>query len=690
MKRALGLLTFLLVCQFTFAQEIDVVDLNEIVITATRTDRNLYDVPQRVDVLNTTKIQSMPALSADNLLITVPGLNVSRGSSIFGSGNISMRGMGNEAGRVLVMVDGVPVNKGDGGSVNWNAINASDISRIEVVKGPGSTIHGGNAMGGVVNIITPVPTKPLQGYITQSVGTFTTLQTTAGIEGLKNKFYWSAEGAYRTSDGYISTPVDEQDEYTRAAFLDEYNIGGKAGYLINSKSKIDLGVNYYSGKRGTGTDYTGYDFKNDELASEDGAYNLYEVINTRLGYSNTFKDNSSLKINFYTQRENYNNIKESLKDTIITRYDVLSVRDDYGFLSGYTFSPFKGNELSVGVDLRYGAVDAADTYVTSTDNVINRGKMLLAGIYLQDEMKIAETPFSLLGGIRFDNARFFDGAFIVENPTKETAFLGDFSGDLEDANFSAFSPRVSVQYYKPAKYRIYGGYSRGYRPPVLDDMCRTGRISGGMKIANPELKPEYLDNLELGTDIFISKNIEFSASLFYSIGTDYHAYVSTGDSITLNKKLRPIIKKSNIGEVELYGAELSVKIMPVKNLDILLSYSYTNTEIVEFKSATSEEDLSGKELVYQPKDLFNASATWTNKIVNATAIFSYKGAQWMNDVNTEKLESYYMVDLQLWRQIYKGLNASLQVQNLLDDKFIDSRNLIAPGRMIFFKLGYKF
>ncbi|HLO91049.1 MAG TPA: TonB-dependent receptor [Lentimicrobium sp.] len=691
MKKFYGILVLIMMtCQIVFSQEIDTVNLSTVIITATRNERNLFEVPQRVDVISCNSIENMPSLAADNLLLMVPGLNISRGASIFGSANISMRGMGNEAGRVLVMVDGIPINKGDGGTVNWNAVNVSDISKIEVLKGPGSTVHGGNAMGGVINLISPLPTKPLQGNVSQSIGTFSTLQTTVGLQGLNKKLYWAVNGGFRTSDGYVTTPVDEQNEYTIPAFLYEYNAGARAGYLINNMSKLEIAGNYYSGKRGTGTDFTGFNFKNDELAANNGAYNLFEVINAHLSYANTFKNNSSLKLNFYTQRENYINIKESLKDTIITRYDVLSIRDDYGFLSNYTISPFKGNTLSLGIDLRYNAVDAADKYVTSSDKVINKGKMGLYGIYLQDELKFRETPFSLLGGIRFDYAIFNDGVFKVENPTRETAFLSDFSSNLDNTVFSAISPRLSVQYYRPEKFRVYIGYSKGYRPPLLDDMCRTGRISGGMKIANPNLKPEYLDNLELGTDLFLTKKMEFSASVFYSVGTDYHAYISTGDSIVLNKKLRPIIIKSNIGKVGLYGAELSFKLKAVKNLECLFSYSYTFTDIIDYKSATDAEDLSGKELVYQPKDLLNLTATWKNKVVNVTTVFSYKGAQWMNDINTEELESYYMIDLQLWRPVYYGMYASLMVQNLLDNHYIDSRNTIAPGRLIFLKLGYNF
>lgn len=687
MKKIYGLAILLTVSLLGNAQDSSIVRLNPVVITATRTNRKLLEVPQRVEVINKSNLESIPSLSADNFLMTIPGINVSRGSSIFGSGNVSMRGMGNESGRTLVMIDGVPINKGDGGSVNWNAITTADIRQIEVLKGPGSTLHGGNAMGGVINLITPLPTKPLQGYIAQSVGTFSTLQTLANIEGLKKKLFWSLTGSYRTSDGYVTTPVDDTDDYTVASFLNEYNIGGKVGYLLTTKSRIEIAGGYYSGQRGTGTEYKGYDLQNDVLASDKGAYNLYEMYNSRIVYNGNYNTTRNLKLTFYTQHENYNNIKESLKNTTITRYDVLSKRDDIGLLTGYNFTFGSTQRLSIGFDARYSAVDASDEYKTSTDNVINRGKMQLAGLYLQDEISLKNTPVSILAGVRVDYAHFIDGEFLVENPTSETSFLKDFTGNLGTANFSAFSPRLSVQYYKPEKYRVYASYSEGYRAPVLDDMCRTGRISGGMKIANPKLKPEYLDNIEIGSDIFAGSQLSFSTSLFYSIGTDYHSYISTGDSIVLNKKLRPILQKENIGKVEIYGAELSAKYSPAKNIILQSSYSYTLTNIVKL-SDNPDLDLNGLELVYQPKGLFNTSITWRNKIVNSSFVLNYKGEQWTNDVNTEKIGDYYFIDIQLWRTLYKGLNATLMVQNLLDNEFIDSRNVISPGRIISLQVKY--
>lgn len=675
--------------------DVEIYELQTAIVTATRSERKILEIPQRVELVSSNKIKGVPALSADTYLYSIPGISISRGASIFGAADVSMRGMGNEAGRTLIMVDGVPLNKNDGGTVNWNAINTANVKQIEVLKGSGSTIHGGNAMGGVINLITPTPTKKLQGDISQSYGNLATIHTQANISGLKDKFYWSVNGIYRKSDGYITKYADEPEEhdnYLIPSFLNEYNVGAKVGYKLSEKHKVEVSGGYYSGQRGTGTNYTGYGFTNEELVTDNGAYNWYTGISSKISYQGSISDNSNLKLNIYTQRENYEHIRENLRESTVTRYDVLSVRDDIGFLSGYNFSLGKYNKITAGVDMRYGAVDGADKYVTSTDEVFNLGKINLVGVYLLDDINIGETPFSVLAGIRYDYASFYEGKFMVDNPTGETDFLQTFSGELNNTNFTAFSPRLSFQYYMPQKIRTYIGYSKGYRAPVLDDLCRTGRISGGMKIANPALKPEYLDNFEIGADILYFEKISFATSLFYSIGKDYHAYISTGDSLILNNRLRPIIAKKNIGKVQILGAEFNVNVVLNNNFNWSVAYSHIVTNILEGKNfiAGAEVDLVGSELVYQPKDIFNTSLIWKNSIVNSSIVFNYKGAQWKNEVNTDNLAGYYFIDLQLWRPIYKGLHASIMVHNLLDQKYVDFRDMISPGRMMSFQLKYEF
>jgi len=666
--------------------------LSTVVITGTRDKKNLFEIPQRIDVVRSEVIDAMVGLSADNYLMSIPGAVTRRSASIFGAGFVSLRATGSEAGRTLVMVDGIPVNKFDGGTVNWNAIDQQQVKQIEVMKGPGSTIHGGNAMGGAINIISVLPTNRIEGNASHSFGTFSTNDTRARLGGRNNNFYWGANAFNRVSDGYVTSFADDITDFTVPAFLQESGFGGRAGYYPTPNQRIEVSGGFYTGKRGTGSNFKGHGMVNDNLASDDGAFNTYTNFNGRITYDATFDNRSQLKVALYSQRENFENIRESFRQNRITRFDVLSKRSDMGFLSSYSFNVGNAHRVVLGLDVRAGSVDGEDRYITSTDLVINRGKATSLGLFLQDEIRLNDGPISFLLGARFDVAKFHSAEFLVENPTSETAFLQNFVGSIDDATFSAFSPRVSVQYHKRGALRVYAGYSKGFRPAVLDDICRTGRIAGGMKIANPNLKPEYLDNFEVGADLFLSKNLHIAPSIFYSIGNDYHAYISTGDSIIINNRLRPILIKRNIGKVEIYGAEIGLNWDVAPNAQVKLSWGHSYSKILEFErlDANNETSLVGLELTTQPRNVFNALFSWRNKIVNSSINFHFKDSQWLDDENTQEIEGFYFVDFQLWRPIYRGLNISLMASNLLDNKYIDSRNMISPGRMISLKLGYSF
>jgi outer membrane receptor protein involved in Fe transport len=671
--------------------ETDMSLLGTVVVTASRGQREMYDLPLRVHVLKKEAVDAIPALSADDYLMAIPGVTVRRGASFLGSGNVSLRGAGNEAGRTLVLVDGVPVNKSDGGSVNWNAINPGDIQQLEVMKGPGSSIYGGNAMGGVINLISPLPHSKLQGRVSQTAGSFDTYNTQTRLSGRTEQMHWAVNGRYRQSDGYITTPADEIDEYSVASFLDEYQFGGRLGTTIQKNHLLEASTSWYSGKRGTGSNFSGYGFQNDDLAAPRGAYNHYSGINGRLTYRGTTRGGIRLNANLYGQRENYQNIRESLRSGRITRYDVESVRSDAGLLSSAS-KTIGHHLLTAGIDARNGGVDGRDVYLTSTDLVINQGHLLQLGIYLQDEVRLGQTPWSLLAGLRYDRASFYNGSFVVKNPTNETAFLQDYAETLPDATFSALSPRISLQYHQEGKYRLFGGYSKGFRAPVLDDMSRTGRISGGMKLANPYLKPEYLDHFEIGGDLFLGQRLTLSPGFFYATGTDYHAYISTGDSLMMNNRMRPIRIMDNIGKVEIKGFEAALSWKALDGLQLNLAYNHQDSEIVEYRvlNPAIEEGLEGKTLVYQPNSQLHASIHWKNPVVNVFVSFNQKGAQWMNEVNTESIESYHYLDLHLWRTLGRGFLLSFKGHNMLDRQYVDSRNMIGPGRIMMFELGYSF
>ncbi len=203
-------------------------EIPETVITATRTKKNINDLPASARLITTEQIKDMPSAAIDDLLRTEAGINVDRKNGIFSkNASVNMRGL-NSSARTLVMLDGVPMNKADGGGVNWNRVNSESVERIEVIKGPGSAMYGGNAMGGVINIFTKDMQAEPAGSIKVSLGSCNTQAAQAWLSGrIKKlpKLGWSINSFYRRGDGYIIAPEESRDSTDVKTYLWEYNVG---------------------------------------------------------------------------------------------------------------------------------------------------------------------------------------------------------------------------------------------------------------------------------------------------------------------------------------------------------------------------------------------------------------------------------------------------------------------------------
>ncbi len=379
------------------------VSLDEVVVSATRTENRISQIPGRINMISSERLQMIASPNIDESLQLLPGVNVSRSFGIFSTkSSVTMRGLsGNEQARTLVLLDGIPVNKADGGSVNWNLISTAEVEKVEVVKGPGSALYGGNAMGGIINVITHKPTKLFEGNISAEYGTFNTKIARVNLAGKIGKemnkgFYWTSNGFYQKSDGYITQSEEDQNinPFIIKSNVDEKALNFKVGYLNNEKLNAEVNLSIYDGLRGTGEKV----YQPEGNTTEYLTYQVRTNLNGKIG---GVKWNTSI---FYID-EHYMKVNESKKDDY-TWYNVLSIRRDLGLLSSVNYSISK-HSFTTGFDIRNGQVDASDIYYTSTDRVDNNGKMNFYGFYAQDDYSITN-KVKLLVGIRYDFAKFYD------------------------------------------------------------------------------------------------------------------------------------------------------------------------------------------------------------------------------------------------------------------------------------------
>jgi len=671
--------------------------MNELVVTATRTDNKILNTPVRVNMISSRMLQSTPMQNIDDVLKLAPGINYSRPFGIFSTKAIvTMRGLsGKEQGRVLVLLDGIPLNKSDGGTVDWNLVDINSVRKVEIIKGAGSAMYGGNAMGGVINIITQAPSEKL--FLRASIegGSFKTMGGKLNLVGTKKfsnsdkSFFWLANAFCKQSDGYVTQSEADRksNPYIIKSNMKEAGASVKTGILLGSNHSITANLNYYNDHRGTGEK----EFQPDGNVTDHDSYGL--TFNYK-GVVRGININSAL----FLLNENYKKVNEYMKDDY-TWYDVLSVRRDMGWVTSLSGKLGKQQLITGGFDFKIGSVDAYDKYYTSTDIVYNQGSMNSYALFLQDEISVG-SRIRLIAGLRFDRAKFYDGSFRIEGPTMETAFMNGYQvPDMPVQHWNALSPRISAQYKWTDDARVYVMYSRGFRPSVLDDLCRSGRIKGGFKIANPALKPEYLDNYETGVDLKPAEKVFFNLSLFYSRGKDFQYYVSNGQTIDMGFGDRPIFIRANISKVGIYGGEAELKYEIMPELLTYANYSNTHSEILDYRKIALNDtiDLSGKFLTDVPEHIFTIGASFSSLYGNVGISAHYNGPMYINDQNSKdeillstQYEGYATVDLKYWIGFNKHYKFSVNCQNLLDKKYYDSKDAVCPGRFITAEIAVNF
>ncbi len=682
------------------AQEADTVSskytLDEVVVSATKTENTVRNIPTRINVLNTYQVRALPVQYTDEYLQYLPSVNVSRQFGIFSSkSTVTMRGLdGKEQGRVLVLVDGVPVNKADGGSVNWNLISNGEIARIEVVKGPGSSIYGGNAMGGAVNVITRKPQKKLSGQAGLEYGTYNTMGGKLLLSGRLNDsidrgFYWDLNGRYLQSDGYITQSEADQaaNPYIVKSNMKEWSGGAKLGYDFKANNYAEINFIAFNDRQGTG----------EQVYQPEGNTTDHDTYHARAKYHGE-EGRSKWDANVFYIDEHYKKVNEYMKDDY-TLYDVLSKRIDFGGLMSYSRRISDHHLLTGGADLKQGSVDAQDVYYTSTDIVYNKGKMNTAGIFAQDEMSFYQDKIKVIAALRYDYAHYFDGAFYIETASGETAFMDEYIDSAQSVySWNALSPKLSAQYLFKGDDRVYVSYARGFRPSVLDDLCRSGRMRGGFKVANSDLGPETLDNFELGGDVTIIPGLNFAGSAYYSIGRDFIYYVNTGDSIDMGFGDRPIYRPENITGVGIFGLEAELTYDIFSGLRLMANYAHAHSEISNYEpdENSGATDLTGKYLIDVPANMAAFTVTYTNRIVNASLAGKYTGKRWVNDQNvydevvgSDQYPAYTTVDVKVWKE-FKLFYLNLTIQNIFDVKYYDSKGAVCPGRFKMAEAGVKF
>ncbi|OGR69629.1 MAG: hypothetical protein A2089_00865 [Elusimicrobia bacterium GWD2_63_28] len=630
------------------------VEIGITVVTPARTMRSIGDAPGSVEVITKEQLETAHGAALnDKLAGLVPGAVTSRAYGIYShTSALTLRGLpSGEQARTLILLDGAPVNTSATGSVNWNRLALESIDRVEIVKGPASSLYGSNAAAGVVNIVTRK--TPSGCRLGASYGTYNTFRTNAGAGAKIKDISLSADGNYLSSDGYNSTPAALRTAYSVKNYLREKSAAAKGSLDLKEAGVLDAEYSRTEGLRGEGY----------RIRANAGSHRRYTTDSARAAWSGA-RGGLAWQAQAYYQLEDYERLGESTKSGY-TRVDTAALREDTGGQAAVSLAP-GGFTLTLGADYKLGSVDATDHYTAPTVyDAKNRGRSSQYAPYAQAEKKLAGDRLKFLAALRYDNASYFGGYF--NNPSNAAYSL--VNGPQSGHYWDNLSPKLAVSWEYSDLAEQYLSYGRGFRPPSLEDMCLTLKKGAILAIANPGLKPETVDTAETGFKLHPAAGLYLEPAAYYTVGRRfmYSASLSATES-----QIR------NVGEVRIYGAELPLKYYSGA-FSASAAYAWSESEIEEYAAAAA---LEGKSLAYAPRHTASANIGLKTVLADITLAWLYKSRQYTQDNHSAWVRGYHNLSASVARALAKSVLVRLSVDNVFDKRYQEKSDELAPGRTV--------
>ncbi|MEA9748722.1 TonB-dependent hemoglobin/transferrin/lactoferrin family receptor [Xanthomonas campestris pv. raphani] len=563
----------------------DVHDFDRLQVTATRTQRALVEVPGTVDVIDREQLDNQLVRELKDLFRYTPGVSVTSTSGRFtGASGVRIRGL--DGNRVAILVDNVPVsdtfNFGSYLNANRNFVDLETLKRVEVVRGPASSLYGSDALGGVVAFVTKDPSD----YLSADKHSYVGLKF--GYEGDWNGLFAGATGAFGGErwSGMVAVSHRQGQEaqnqgdnrsrnYTRTApnpqQVDGRSVLGKLVYAPNAQQRFKLTVegneDYGRIEALSGIDarspsasqrilsQDGRDHQTrarvslrheldalDTALADDLFWQLYRQDSASLQRTDELRGNN-------TRRHNEHHFDQRVYGLLVNAHkaiDTGTLRHDitYGLEGSWTDTREKRDGYSL--NLANGAVSklvGQDLFPVRDFPMSETTKL---GVYAQDEMRLLDGRLSLIPGVRVDYFRL--------SPRVDDIFRQDNPGvAAETIDEQQVSPKFGAVWRFSDAWSAYANYAHGFRAPPYNDVNIgfTNLQARYTAIANPDLKSETSRGGELGLR-FNDAVGYLGVNVYY---TDYRNFIESYAPAGVNAEGLLLFQSRNVDDVVIKGAE---------------------------------------------------------------------------------------------------------------------------------------
>lgn len=579
-------------------------ELGEVVVQSTRTNQNLRDVPTRVEALPLEELDEKGTMRPGDikmLLGEITGINVQQTSAVSGAANFRIQGLDSRYTQLLK--DGMPLYQGFSGGLGILQISPLDLKQVEFIKGSASTLYGGGAIAGLVNLISKTPTdEPELSFLLN--GTSAKGADASGFYSQKWKHIgttlfgsYNYNGAYDPSaTGFSAIPKTDRFTFNPKVFL----------YLDNHDSAW-FGVNTTYENR----------FGGDMQVLNGNADQLHQY----------FERNKSFRLS--TQLSYTHKINEESK---------LNFKNTVGYFDRNLSQPgfdFSGKQVSSFSEVNYVVHGERSDWVTGADLITdhftaaapltNLGYSLTTfGVFGQNTVKLADW-FSLESGLRAD----------YNMPVTNNKLKGFF-----------ILPRINGLFKLNEHFTSRIGGGLGYKMPTLfnDQSEQQGYEN---------ISPLSFSNTKAEQSIGGNGDLNFRSA----VGD---AFLNINQLFFYTHVSSPLLLQNNVftnaaGNIRTQGTETNVK-LSVDDFGFYLGYTYTDTQ-QHFSGQTSTQPLTAKnrlnlDATYEIEDHFRAGAE-----------AFYTGSQLLNDGLVGR--GYVTFGL-LIQKMWKHLDVFINAENLTD------------------------
>ncbi|MGI9138729.1 MAG: TonB-dependent receptor [Sediminibacterium sp.] len=648
----------------------ELIQLEDVVITAQKKEELLQKVPMSISSFNSTQIEKFKFWNNKDISGFVPNLY----SADPGDNRdvISVRGITTTSydPAVATYIDGV-----NQFNLDTYIPVLNDIERIEILRGPQGSLYGRNAMAGVVNIITKQPTNKITGSGEISIGNYGIRRYNASIKTpiVKDKLFLGAALLYNDRNGFYT------NEYNNSSYDKQYGFTGNyfVRYLPTSNWHITLNIKHYnSANKGAFPLVFGIEdaLNSPYKLNQNGITTMMDnTLNTSLSVQHT-----GSKINFSSItafQKNYRYYDLPI-DGDFSPIDAIAVVNNYGKswnnIKAYTqefkwsSSPILSSRLNwtagtylfyqdapVKQGTRFGIDANLMMMGDSLFTLMNSTSTTKKGIAFFGQLTYAlSSKLNVTFGLRNDYEKQDQSVagFYQHDPSPK--FYQNVADTSASINFNAWSPKISLDYNLNTNSLLYAMYSKGYRTGGLSPL--------GSDPSQPPLigyLPEHSNNFEAGVkNTWLNNTLKVNISLFYTQIKD--AQVPTlvlPDAITIIK---------NTGKLNSKGLEAEIMYAPIKGLLLQYNGGITNAII----------EVTDKHPLFTPDNTNAIAIQYSKSFGSKYSAFVRSETKFIGNIyfdsnNNIKQKPYCINNVSIGIS-KKYMNLVLWSKNIFNEKFI--------------------